>query len=164
MKIALACDHAGLSQAKELQAYLTELGYEVNYYGPESLQAGDDYPKFVSKAAKAVSEGICSFGVVLGGSGQGEAMSANRFRGVRCAVYYGSAVPSRTVDVEGRVSHDVHEIVKLSRQHNDANMLSLAARFVSLDEMKHVLRLWLKTDFSNDPRHLRRIEQLDKEV
>ena len=164
MKIALTTDHAGFSQAKELTEFLEDLGYQVEYFGPKSMQPSDDYPKFIAPAAKAVASGKCRLGIILGGSGQGEAMSANRIQGVRCAVYYGPAVAKHVIDAEGHVSHDTHEVVKLSRQHNDANMLSLAARFVGVDDMKHVIKLWLGTGFSNEPRHVRRIAELDEEV
>jgi len=88
-------------------------------------------------------------------------MTANHVRGVRCAVFYGPVVPLRIVDAEGDESRDPYEIVKLSRKHNNANMLSLAARFVSLEDMKHVVKLWLETDFSGDERHQRRINKID---
>jgi ribose 5-phosphate isomerase B len=161
MNIALASDHTGFEQLKELETYLQSLGHNCHNYGPQSLDISDDYPAFVRKAAEAVSRGQCEFGIVLGGTGQGEAMVANRFRGVRCVVFYGPASPRKAVDASGRVSHDVYEIVRLSRQHNDANMLSLAARFVALADMKHVIKLWLDTPFSNEPRHIRRIAELE---
>ena len=161
MKIALASDHAGFEISKELEEYLEELGHEIHNFGPKKFNPQDDYPDFIMPAAKAVSDGECNAGVVLGGSGQGEAMAANRFRGVRCAVFYGPAVAKSPVDIEGDISHDPHEIVRLERQHNGANMLSIAVRFVSLEEMKRVIKIWLDTAFSNEERHLRRINKLD---
>src|SRR6266404_2574249 len=143
MKIALATDHTGFEQLKDLQIYLEELGHECQNFGPKSLDIGDDYPDFISKAAEAVANGSCERGVVLGGSGQGEAMAANRFKGVRCAVFYGPAVIGRIIDANGRVSSSPYEIVRLSRQHNNSNVLSIAARFVSLSDMKQVIKLWL---------------------
>lgn len=163
MKIALATDHAGLDQLREIQTYLEELGYECHNFGPETLKPADDYPDFITKAAHSVANGECQRGIVMGGSGQGEAMSANRIIGVRCAVFYGPAVARKVVDAEGRISHNPYEIIKLSRQHNDANMLSLAARFVSLEDMKLVIKLWLETEFSGEERHKRRIHKLDQE-
>jgi ribose 5-phosphate isomerase B len=160
MKIALACDHTGIEQLSELQDYLEELGYSCRSFGPASINPSDDYPDFIVPAAKAVAAGECDKGIIIGGSGQGEAMAANRVAGVRCALFYGPAVPKKVVDATGRVSHNPLEIIKLSREHNDANMLSLAARFVNLADMKHVVRLWLETDFSEDERHRRRIEKL----
>jgi len=162
MNIALASDHAGFEQLKELQIYLESLGHSCRNFGPQSLSPGDDYPDFVLPAAKAVASHECQMGIILGGSGQGEAMAANRLKGVRCVVFYGPAVPRKVVDVEGRVSHDPYEIARLSRQHNDANMLSLAARFVALEDMKSVIKLWLGTPFSGEPRHAQRNTKLDK--
>ncbi|MGH7156593.1 MAG: RpiB/LacA/LacB family sugar-phosphate isomerase [Candidatus Saccharimonadales bacterium] len=162
MKIALATDHAGFEQLKDIEIYLEELGHECQNFGPRSLDIGDDYPDFISKAAEAVANGSCEMGVVLGSSGQGEAMVANRFKGVRCGVYYGPAVVGRIIDANGRVSSSPYAIVKLTREHNNANMLSLAARFVSLGDMKQVIKLWLETPFSQEPRHARRVDKLDK--
>lgn len=162
MTIALTSDHTGYDQLKQLRIFLESMGHACHDFGPQKLDKNDDYPKLVGPAAKAVASGECQRGIILGGSGQGEAMAANRIEGVRCAVFYGPAVPRRAVDAEGHASRDPYEIVKLSRQHNDANMLSLAARFVGLDEMKHVVMIWLETPFSGVPRHERRIEELDK--
>jgi ribose 5-phosphate isomerase B len=163
MNIALATDHAGFEQLKELQEFLEVLGHRCHNYGPTSYKVDDDYPDFISKAAQAVADGTCDKGIILGGSGQGEAMAANRIKGVRCALFYGPAVPRKVVDAAGRTSHNPYEIIKLSREHNDSNMLSLAARFVSLPDMKHVIHMWLETPFSDDERHLRRIRKLDKD-
>ncbi|MEX2006926.1 MAG: RpiB/LacA/LacB family sugar-phosphate isomerase [Candidatus Saccharimonadales bacterium] len=161
-KIALACDHAGFEQLKDLKIYLQSLGHSCQNFGPDKLNPNDDYPDFVVPAAKAVASGECQRGIIIGGSGQGEAMAANRLSGVRCAVFYGPATPRKVVDAGGRMSHDVYEIVKLSRSHNNANMLSLAARFVSTGDMKQVVRLWLETPFSQEPRHIRRNAKLDE--
>lgn len=162
MKIALAADHAGYVVLQELALYLEGLGHGVVNLGPKSLNPNDDYPDFVVLAAKSVAKGECQRGIVLGGSGQGEAMVANKIKGIRCAVYYGPAVAKTLVDADGRRSHDPNEIVKLSRRHNDANMLSLAARFVGLDDMKRIVKLWLETDFSSEQRHQRRIDKINK--
>lgn len=162
MKIALATDHTGFEQLKDLKEYLEELGHECHDFGPTSLNINDDYPDFIFEAAKAVAQNICERGIILGGSGQGEAMAANRLKGVRCAVFYGPAVVGRIIDVNGRLSSSPYEIIKLSREHNNANMLSLAARFVSIMDMKQVLKLWLETPFSQEPRHIRRIDKLDR--
>lgn len=162
MKVALTTDHAGFEQLKELQSFLESLGHECWNFGPEQFAPDDDYPDFIRPAAQKVGNGECDFGIILGGSGQGEAMCANRQPGVRCAVFYGPAVPLHAVDAEGNQSRDPYEIVKLSRQHNNANMLSLAARFVALDEMKNVIKLWMDTPFSNEERHQRRIEKIDQ--
>jgi ribose 5-phosphate isomerase B len=162
MKIALACDHTGFEQLKDLQIYLESMGHECMNLGPPSLDINDDYPDYIFKAAEAVSSGKCEKGIVLGGSGQGEAIAANRLKGIRCAVFYGPAVVGRIIDANGRVSSSPYEIVRLSRQHNDANMLSIAARFVSLMDMRQVVEIWLETPFSNDSRHIRRIDKLDR--
>lgn len=162
MKIALASDHAGFEQLKDLGDFLGSLGHETIDYGPKRLNPDDDYPDFIVPAALAVANGECERGVILGGSGQGEAMAANKIKGVRCAVFYGPAVPRKVVDAEGRTSHDPYEIIKLARQHNDANMLSLAARFVTLSDMKHVIKIWLETPFSNEVRHRRRVDKVDE--
>jgi ribose 5-phosphate isomerase B len=162
MKIALATDHTGLEQLREIEEFLEGEGYDCQNFGPPNLNPQDDYPDYIFPAAKAVAKGDCERGIIIGGSGQGEAMAANRIKGVRCAVFYGSSVAKKVVDANGRTSHDPYEIVKLSRLHNDANMLSLAARFVSLEDMKKVIKLWLVTDFEGDDRHARRIKKLDQ--
>jgi ribose 5-phosphate isomerase B len=161
VKIALASDHTGLEQINELKTLLESLGHECHNFGPAKLNPDDDYPDFIFPAAQAVANGEYQVGIIVGGSGQGEAMAANRVRGVRCALFYGSAVPKSTVDITGKVSHDPYEIVRLCRQHNNANMLSLAARFVSLEEMKSVVKMWLDTGFEEEERHRRRIGKLD---
>ncbi len=162
MTIALASDHAGFEQLKQLQSFLEDLGYKCHNFGPVSLRPSDDYPDFIFAAAKAVASGGCQRGIIIGRSGQGEAMAANRLKGVRCAVFYGPAVARRVVDARGRTSHDPYEIIRLSRAHNDSNMLSLAASFVSFEEIKNVVMLWLGTPFSGEARHERRNKELDK--
>jgi ribose 5-phosphate isomerase B len=162
MRIALATDHAGFEQLKALQLYLESLGHECWNFGPQEFVPEDDYPDYIKPAAEKVTNGECEFGIILGGSGQGEAMVANRFANVRCAVFYGPVVPLRIVDAEGHESRDPYEIVRLSREHNNANMLSLAARFVSLEDMKHILKIWLETPFSGEERHQRRINKIDR--
>ncbi|MBX4190751.1 RpiB/LacA/LacB family sugar-phosphate isomerase [Candidatus Saccharibacteria bacterium] len=162
MNIALACDHTGFEQLKDLQFFLESQGHNCQNFGPKSLNITDDYPDFIFLAAQAVASGACEKGIILGGSGQGEAMAANRLKGVRCAVYYGPAVVGRIIDAKGRVSSSPFEIVRLSRQHNDANVLSIAARFVSLADMQNIVKLWLDTPFSGESRHVRRIDKLDR--
>lgn len=164
MKIALATDHAGFEQLKDLQEYLEEQGHECLNLGPAAFNPEDDYPVYIFKAAQAVADGECERAVIMGGSGQGEAMAANRVKGVRCAIFYGPSVARKVVDAEGRVSHDPYEIVKLSRQHNDSNVLSLAARFVTIKDMREVVKLWLETPFSGQERHVRRLKELDGEA
>jgi ribose 5-phosphate isomerase B len=161
MKIALTTDHAGFAQLKELESYLQSIGHSTQNFGPQTFKADDDYPDFVRPAAEAVAKGDCQMGVIIGGSGQGEAMVANRVKGVRCALFYGQVTPVDKIDAEGHTTSEPFEIVILSRQHNDANMLSLAARFVSLEDMKKAVKLWLGTPFSNVERHTRRIKKID---
>ena len=145
MIIHIATDHAGLELKEKVKSYLSKLDYEVIDHGAYEYDALDDYPDFIFPCAKAVSNDLNSKGIILGGSGQGEAMAANRVKGVRAAVCYNGP----------------DEIIKLSRQHNDANILSLGARFMSEQEMYKIIELWLSTDFESG-RHKRRIEKLDE--
>ena len=146
MIIHIATDHAGLELKEKVKSYLSKLDYEVIDHGAYEYDALDDYPDFIFPCAKAVSNDLNSKGIILGGSGQGEAMAANRVKGVRAAVFYNGP----------------DEIIKLSRQHNDANILSLGARFMSDQEMYKIIELWLTTDFESG-RHKRRIEKLDED-
>lgn len=146
MKIALGTDHAGFELKETLKAFLTEHGHTVVDYGATSPEPGDDYPDFVVPAARAVAHGDAERAIILGGSGQGEAMGANRIKGVRATVYYGGKT----------------DILKFSREHNDANVLSLGARFLSVDDAQSAVLLWLATEFSGDERHVRRIKKLDQ--
>ena len=145
MKIHLATDHAGLELKEKIKLYLSDLNYEVIDHGAYEYDALDDYPDFIFPCANAVSNDPESKGIILGGSGQGEAMAANRVKGVRAAVFYNGP----------------DEIIKLSRQHNNANILSLGARFMSEEEMYKIIEVWLSTDFESG-RHQRRIEKLDE--
>ena len=146
MKIYLATDHAGFGLKEKLKTFLRGEGHQVEDCGAFAYSPDDDYPDFIRLAAAAVSadpEG--SRAIILGGSGQGEAIAANRFLGVRAVVYYG-----------GRP-----EIIKLSREHNDANVLSFGARFVGDEEALQAARDWLAAPFSGEERHRRRIRKLD---
>jgi ribose 5-phosphate isomerase B len=162
MKIALTTDHAGFEQIKALQTFLEQQGHECVNYGPTAFDANDDYPGLILPAAKAVASGECERAVIMGGSGQGEAIAANRVKEVRAAVYYGPATPQGAIDAGGAAAEDEFEIIRLSRQHNDANVLSLAARFLSQEQIEKAVVLWLATPFSNEERHARRIKQLDE--
>ncbi len=164
MKIALATDHAGFEQLKELKTYLESLSHECRDFGPKEFDPSDDYPDFILPAAKAVGSGECEAGVILGRSGQGEAMAANRLKGVRCALFYGKAVAIEAVDASGKTSQDPYEIIRRSRLHNHANMLSLAASYVDIEEMKKVLKIWLDTAYSDEERHARRVAKFDQET
>lgn len=148
MKIYIATDHAGYDMKEALASYVEkELGYTVADMGAHQLDPADDYPDFISLAAQEVSrDPDLTRGIVLGASGQGEAVVANRFPKVRCAVFYGGSF----------------DIVKLSRDHNNANMLALGARFLALPEAKAAVKLWLETPFSEDERHIRRLKKIEK--
>lgn len=146
-KIILAADHAGFTLKEEIKAFLIDSGYEILDVGAHELTEGDDYPTYMSAAALKVAEDIKGHtkAIIFGGSGQGEAMVANRFPGVRAAVWYGGN----------------EELVELSRKHNDANILSIGARFVDTKMVQHIVTLWLETPFEHEQRHIRRIEQMD---
>src|SRR3989344_8016586 len=151
MKIFLGADHAGFDLKEVLKKYLRDdLAYEVSDEGAFALDPTDDYPDFVRVVAMRVaSDPESSRGVILGGSGQGEAIVANRYPNVRAVVYYG---PSKTGELD---------VIKLSREHNDSNVLSLGARFLTKEDAKRAAKLWLETKSSDDPRHLRRIKKID---
>ena len=161
MKIALSTDHAGLDALKALEIFLVAQGHECVNFGPEAFDAEDDYPDFIRPAAEAVAGGQCEMGIIMGGSGQGEAMVANRVKGVRAAVYYGPAMTTGAIDASGTHAQDQYEILRLSRQHNNANMLSVAARFVALPDIQNAVSLWLATPFEGVERHQRRINKID---
>jgi ribose 5-phosphate isomerase B len=145
MIIHLATDHAGLDLKDKIKLHLSEVNYKVVDHGAYEYDALDDYPDFIFPCAVAVSKDKNSKGIILGGSGQGEAMAANRVEGVRAAVFYNGP----------------DDIIKLSRQHNDANVLSLGARFMTEEEIYKIIRIWLSIAFEGG-RHLRRIEKLDE--
>lgn len=161
MKIALSTDHAGFEKLKQLKEFLSDAGHECVNFGPKSYDSEDDYPDFIRPAAEAVAKGECEVGIIFGGSGQGEAMTANRVKGVRCAVYYGAAKAVEAVDAGGHSAADEYEILRLSRQHNNANMLSLAGRFLNNDSIELAVSIWLNTPFTSEERHSRRIAKID---
>lgn len=163
MKIAVTTDHTGLAYGgvyDAIKTFIGMLGHEVVDYGPKELDMNDDYPQLIFPAAEAVARGECEVAIIMGGSGQGEAMAANRIRGVRCTLFYGPMIAKQPVDAEGNTSEDPYEILKLSRQHNHANVLSLSARFLDLDEMQRAIQTWLGTPYSSEERHARRVAQL----
>ncbi|MEZ6209306.1 MAG: RpiB/LacA/LacB family sugar-phosphate isomerase [Candidatus Paceibacterota bacterium] len=161
LKIYLSTDHAGFDLCHFVVESLKNDGYDVEYLGPDVINTEDDYPLFIKKAADQVSANTDSIGIVFGGSGTGEAIVANKTKGIRCALYYGRAHAVGVVDAEGNESHSPYEIVKLARLHNDANMLSVGARFVSKDEAVEVIKLFLETEFENKERHVRRISEIE---
>jgi ribose 5-phosphate isomerase B len=150
--IHIGADHAGFEMKEELKAMLESSGYEVVDHGAYEFEEDDDYPDFIAPVADAVARDMekLSKGIVIGGSGQGEAIVANRFPNVRAIVYYGE--PANGAD---------NSIITLSREHNDANVLSLGARFLSNEEAKEAVELWLESEFSGDERHVRRINKID---
>ena len=145
MKVHLATDHAGLDLKNTIKEYLLDKGYDVKDHGAHEYDALDDYPDFIFPCARAVAADPTSRGIILGGSGQGEAMAANRVKGVRAAVFYNGP----------------EEIIKLSREHNNANILSLGARFMSKEEIYKMIEIWFEEPFEGG-RHERRIEKLDQ--
>jgi ribose 5-phosphate isomerase B len=141
MKIALGTDHAGYRYKEKIKQLLISLGHEVEDFGTNS-EDSVDYPKFIRPAAEAVARGECDRGIVFGGSGNGEAMAANKVRGIRCALCWNE------------------ETARLSREHNDANVLSLGERVISEEMALAIVRIWLTTGFDGG-RHATRIAQLE---
>ena len=144
-KIILAADHAGFRLKGEIKSYLEKEGYGVEDMGANSFEKEDDYPDFIIPAAKKAAKEKC-LGIIFGGSGQGEAIAANKVKGVRAALYYGKNL----------------EIVKLSKTHNKTNILSLGARFLAKEEAIKAVKTWLSTEFNNEERHIRRILKISK--
>ena len=163
MKIYLASDHAGFQLKQELIPFIKNLDFrhEVEDLGPLKFDENDDYPDFMAPLAKKIQAEPAARGIIIGGSGEGEAMTANRFKGVRAAVFYGEHTPIQYVDMTSRPSKDPYEIVKLARLHNDANILSIGARFATSAESKMAVQLFLETKFTNEERHVRRIKKID---
>ncbi len=144
-KIILGADHAGFELKEEIKKFLKNEGYEVQDEGAHEYDELDDYPDFVIPAARKVAKENAK-GVIFGGSGQGEAIAANKVNGIRAAVYYGGGL----------------ELVELSRLHNNANILSLGARFMAKEHAVEAVKLWLSTDFKGEERHVRRINKIKK--
>ncbi len=142
MRIAIGSDHAGFRYKERLKTYLTGAGHEVTDFGTTSNESVD-YPRCVRPVAEAVASGDFERGIVLGGSGNGEAMVANRVRGVRCSLCWNP------------------DSARLAREHNDANVLALGERLLAWDEVMKILDLWLSTPFAGG-RHARRIAQIDE--
>lgn len=141
MKIAIACDHAGFEYKEKIKQHLLEGGHEVVDFGTNSNKSCD-YPDFIHPAAKAVTDGKCQRGIVLGGSGNGEAIAANKVRGVRCGLAW-----------------DLRS-ARLCRLHNDANVLSLGQRMMAIEEALEIVDLWLATEFEGG-RHQQRIDKIE---
>jgi ribose 5-phosphate isomerase B len=142
MRIHIGSDHAGLELKSALIEHLVNNGHDVTDHGPYEYEALDDYPVFCIPTAEAVAKDSTSLGIVLGGSGNGEQMSANKVKGIRAALAWSP------------------EIAKLAREHNNANVVAVGARAHTLDESKAIIDAFVNTPFSNDERHIRRINQM----
>ena len=142
MKIGIGSDHAGFEYKERIKQLLRELGHEVRDFGTDSAVEPVDYPDYIRPVAEAVARGELERGIVLGGSGNGEAIVANRVRGVRCALCWNL------------------ESARLGREHNDANVLSLGQRMLPVDLALEIVRVWLATPFAGG-RHERRIREID---
>jgi ribose 5-phosphate isomerase B len=147
MKIYIGSDHAGYELKEKLKEYIKELGYELEDKGAFSLVPTDDYPNYIIPVAEAVAKNDESLGIVLGGSGEGEQISANKVDGIRAIEYYGSNL----------------EIVRLGREHNNANILSLGARFMDEKEAKEAVKIFLNTPFLKEERHIRRLDEIKEQ-
>ncbi|HET7761208.1 MAG TPA: ribose-5-phosphate isomerase [Phycicoccus sp.] len=141
-RVHIGGDHAAFELLGELVAFLEGQGHEVTNHGPHEYDAADDYPVFVLRAAEAVAADPGSFGVVLGGSGNGEQMAANKVRGIRAALCYDD------------------ELARLAREHNDAQVISIGARTTDVESARSMVRTFVGTPFSEDPRHVRRIDMV----
>ena len=144
IRIVLATDHAGFELKESVKKYLLDLNYDVKDFGAFEYESTDDYPDFINPAAKFISENNNTMGIIFGGSGQGEAMAANRFKGVRAAVFYGGP----------------DQIIELSRLHNNANVLSFGSRFIEPEHAIELIAKWLSIEFEGG-RHQQRIAKLD---
>lgn len=142
MKIGIGSDHAGYRYKEEIRRFLADAGHEVRDFGTDSEESVD-YPVYIRPVAEAVANGEVERGIVLGGSGNGEAMVANRVRGIRCALCWNA------------------ESARLGRQHNDANMISLGQRMMTLDTALEIVRTWIETPFEGG-RHVKRIRMIDE--
>jgi len=143
MKIAIGSDHAGYQYKQEIIKHLQALGHEVKDFGTNTPEVPDDYPLFIRPVAEAVARGESERGIVLGGSGNGEAITANRVKGIRCALCWNV------------------KSARLARHHNDANLISLGERMMSLKTALEIVDVWLATPFDGG-RHQRRIEMIDE--
>ena len=164
MKVYLATDHAGFALKEKIKAFLLSKNFVVEDCGALTFDKDDDYPDFISKAAEKVSsDPENSKGIIFGSSGQGETMVANKFKNVRCALFYAPVIPAHNVDISGRTSQDPFEMIRLTREHNNANMLSLGAKILTQEDALKAVELWLQAPFTNEARHVRRIDKI-KEI
>jgi ribose 5-phosphate isomerase B len=142
LKISIGSDHAGFDYKEKIRALLATLGHEVRDFGTFGAEPPVDYPLFIRPTAEAVARGEFERGIVLGGSGNGEAMVANKVRGIRCALCWSL------------------ETARLARQHNDSNCLSLGQRMIPEDLALEIVKVWLVTPFEGG-RHIRRIAEIE---
>jgi ribose 5-phosphate isomerase B len=161
-KIHIGADHAGFELKESLIKFLEMQDYDVTDYGAYEYDEYDDYPDFIFPVAQNVVIDADAVGIVIGGSGQGEAIAANRLRGIRAVVFNGQYNPSVNFDESPENDIEIPNEIILSRQHNDSNILSLGARFLSDQEAKDAVTLWLETEFSGEERHVRRLDRLDQ--
>lgn len=142
MRIHIGSDHAGLELKAELVKHLTSIGHEVTDHGPHEYDALDDYPDFCIPAAEAVAKDSSSLGIVLGGSGNGEQIAANKVKGIRAALAWSI------------------ETAKLGRDHNNANVIAVGGRMHEISFVKEIIDTFIASPFSNDERHVRRIKKI----
>lgn len=161
MKIYLATDHAGFALKEKVKAFLLGKGYPVEDCGAHAFDTTDDWADIIPKAAEKVSSYPTDKAIIFGGTGQGEMITANKFLHVRAVLFYGPKVPTQPIDAKGTISTDPYEILKLTRIHNDANILSLGARFLTDEEALTAVEVWLSTDYPAEDRHKRRIQKLE---
>lgn len=146
MKIILASDHAGFELKNKIKDFLNQEGFQVEDLGAHVYEENDNYPELILPAAmRVISDPVNIGAIVFGKSGQGEAIICNRLPGARAVVYYGQNL----------------EIIRLAREHNNSNILSIGAGFVGFEEAREAIRLWISTPFSNEKRHVLRNEMLD---
>jgi ribose 5-phosphate isomerase B len=146
IKIHIASDHAGYEMKNFLKYSLIDMGYEITDHGPREYNAKDDYPDFIIPCAEAVAKDPRSVGIILGGSGEGEQIAANKVDDIRALEYYGKNL----------------DAIIFGRQHNNANILSLGARFMTNEEALEAVNTFLNTPFSNEERHIHRLEKVRK--
>jgi len=155
--VYVGADHAGFEMKEKLKPFLISLGYEIEDKGAFALNNDDDYPDFVSEVALAVAKNPeKNRGIILGGSGQGEVICANKVKGIRAGLYYGEPHKMQ-IDNSGNFL----DIIASTRKHNNANVLSIGARFISEYEVKKVIKIFLETSFDHEERHVRRINKIE---
>jgi ribose 5-phosphate isomerase B len=158
MKVVFAADHGGFALKEVLKPFVESLGYEVEDVGAHTLDMADDYPPIIQAGARKVAEDLeNNRGIVIGGSGQGEAFAANRIKGIRAVVYYGE--PARKqIDADGKPL----DMISSTREHNNSNVLSLAGRFLTEEEAKDAVKRWLAATYEPSSRHEKRHQLVDE--